>query len=48
MTIAVIGLWDNAFEQDISEAVKSGMNGYVSKPFNIEKLVDTVVGLCGK
>ena len=32
----------NAFEEDKQEALRSGMNGHISKPINIEKLLETL------
>lgn len=44
--IPIIGLSANAFEQDRETAQECGMNGYVSKPFDLEKLVALVRGQC--
>ena len=44
--IPIIGLSANAFEQDRETAQECGMNGYVSKPFDLEKLVALVRVQC--
>lgn len=44
--IPIIGLSANAFEQDRETARECGMNGYVSKPFDLEKLAALVRSLC--
>lgn len=44
--IPIIGLSANAFEQDRQIAGESGMSDYVSKPFELEKLVDLLNRLC--
>lgn len=45
-TICIIGLSANAFNQDVKDAMDIGMNGYVSKPFNVNELVNTITSLC--
>lgn len=37
-SVIIIGLSANAFKEDVDNAVKSGMNGYVSKPVDIAVL----------
>lgn len=37
-TIPIIGLSANAFREDIENATRNGMNGYLSKPINLESL----------
>ena len=41
--IPIVALSANAFSEDIDEAVQSGMNGYLSKPINVQKLLETVL-----
>ena len=41
-TIPIIALSANAFVEDIKASVDSGMNGHVSKPFDIEEVTDTI------
>ena len=41
-TIPIIGLSANAFEQDAAKALACGMNGYVAKPFEIDKLTAAI------
>lgn len=41
-SIPIIGLSANAFSEDIEKAMKSGMNGYLSKPIDTSKLLETI------
>lgn len=40
--VPIIGLSANAFREDVDKAVQSGMNGYLSKPIDKTKLLETV------
>lgn len=40
--IPIVAMTANAFEEDRQEAIDAGMNGYVPKPIDIEKLIDTL------
>lgn len=40
--IPIVGLSANAFQEDVNEALQSGMNGYLPKPIDVEKLLQTV------
>ncbi|MDE6789457.1 MAG: response regulator [Ruminococcus sp.] len=40
--IPIVAMTANAFEEDRQEAIDSGMNGYVAKPIDIEKLMETL------
>ncbi len=40
--IPIVAMTANAFEEDRQEAIDAGMNGYVAKPINIEKLMETL------
>lgn len=40
--IPIIALSANAFIDDIQESLDSGMNDHISKPINIEELIDTI------
>ncbi len=40
--IPIVAMTANAFEEDRKEAMDSGMNGYVAKPIDIEKLMETL------
>lgn len=41
-SIPIIGISANAFQQDIDSALSCGMNGYVTKPIDMEKLVEAI------
>ncbi len=40
--MVIIALSANAFEEDITKSLESGMNAHVSKPIDVEKLMNTV------
>ena len=40
--IPIIAMTANAFEEDRRNAIKAGMNGHVSKPINVETLMQTL------
>ena len=40
--IPIFAMTANAFEEDRRQAIQSGMNGHISKPINIEKLIETL------
>ena len=41
-SIPIIAMTANAFEEDRRQALKSGMNGHIAKPIDIEVLFDTL------
>lgn len=41
-SIPILAMSANAFEEDRRESLKSGMNGHIAKPIDIEKLIDTL------
>ncbi len=41
-SIPILAMTANAFEEDKQEALKSGMDGHIAKPIDIEKLFDTL------
>ena len=41
-TIPIIALSANAFIDDIQESLNLGMNAHISKPINVEELIDTI------
>ena len=45
--LPIVGLSANAVKSDIDEAMKSGMSGYVTKPFVAAELFTVLVGLIG-
>lgn len=40
--IPILAMTANAFEEDKQEALRSGMNGHLAKPINIENLLETL------
>lgn len=45
--IPIIALTAGAFKENKSEAIASGMNDYLSKPFDVEQLIATILRLTG-
>ena len=41
-SIPIIAMTANAFEEDKRNALRAGMNGFVSKPFQISELVSAI------
>ena len=41
-SIPILAMSANAFEEDRRESLKSGMNGHIAKPIDIDKLIDTL------
>ena len=41
-SIPILAMTANAFEEDKKEAIKCGMNGHISKPLDVEKLLETL------
>ena len=42
LTIPIIALTANAFKSELEECINVGMNGYVTKPFEEDKLISTI------
>ena len=40
--IPIIAMSANAFDEDVKRSIASGMNGHLSKPVNVEKLIATL------
>lgn len=38
----------NKDQETVSEAVKAGIHGFIVKPFNAQKIIDTVAGVVAK
>ena len=47
-TIPIFAMTADAFTEDVSAALTSGMNGHLSKPINVAKLYTTVAGVIWK
>ncbi len=41
-SIPILAMSANAFEEDRRESLKSGMNGHIAKPIDIDRLIDTL------
>ena len=41
-SIPILAMTANAFEEDKQEALRSGMNGHIAKPINIENLMSAL------
>ncbi len=47
-TIPIIAMSANAFDDDLKKSVECGMNGYLSKPVDVDKLYLTLKDVCTK
>lgn len=47
-TACVLMVTANKDQETISEAVKTGIHGYILKPFNAQKIIDTVATVVAK
>ena len=45
--IPIIAMTANAFEEDRQEALKSGINGHIAKPINVDTLFDILEEVLG-
>ncbi|MDE5831624.1 MAG: response regulator, partial [Desulfovibrio sp.] len=41
-SIPIIAMTANAFDEDREEAINAGMNGYVPKPLDVKKMMETL------
>lgn len=41
-TIPIIALTANAFEEDVQQSVQAGMNAHLSKPVEMDRLLETL------
>ena len=46
--IPIIAMTANAFEEDRQNAMHAGMNGHLSKPFDVQKLICVLTELLGR
>lgn len=46
--IPIIAMTANAFEEDVKQCMKAGMNAHLSKPIQIERVVETIARCCHK
>lgn len=42
-TIPVIAMTANAFDEDARKSIRCGMNGHLSKPFTMDRLLDVLL-----
>ena len=47
-SIPIIAMTANAFTEDREEALKSGMNGHITKPIDVQLLFNTLDDVCSK
>ena len=46
--IPIVAMTANAFDEDRKKALENGMNGHISKPFNVDTFAETVLGYIGE
>ena len=44
--IPIIAMTANAFEEDARRCMEAGMNAHLSKPFQMNKVIETIVEFC--
>ena len=45
--LPIVAMSANAFTDDISNGKSAGMNGYISKPVEVDKLIKAIETWCG-
>ena len=48
VTIPIIAMTANAFEEDARECINAGMNAHMAKPLDMDVLIDMIAGYCNK
>ena len=46
-SIPIIAMTANAFDEDVRRCMEAGMNAHLSKPLDMEKVVETIAAYCG-
>lgn len=47
-TIPIIAMTANAFDEDVKRCLEAGMNAHLSKPLQMERIMETLAKYCGK
>ena len=47
-TIPIIAMTANAFDEDVKQCLEAGMNAHLSKPLQINQIMETLAKYCGK
>ncbi|MBE6993167.1 MAG: response regulator [Ruminococcaceae bacterium] len=46
--VPIIAMTANAFQEDVRDALEAGMDAHIAKPFDIEKIMETLSGVLSK
>lgn len=46
--VPIVAMTANAFDEDRKAAADSGMNGFISKPINMEEVIEALRSVFGK
>ena len=47
-TIPIIAMTANAFDEDVKRCLEAGMNAHLSKPLQMERIMETLAKYCGR